>query len=124
MHFKANTLSTDKLKKIWKTFKPNKKFPRVAAYEITREEYLRIHKQFEDSLIKNNRNPSAGDEFEYGDMDCKSHESSAFVTENCGKFLIFRRLDSSYSRREDLEHELKHIYDSDLEKVQDIMLNK
>lgn len=113
--FSGDEIPEKVLKGLWKTFEPKKKMPNIKAYNVAKEEFLKIRETNNEALIKAGIDPTAGELFEYGR---RVGESAAFtIPDKMGNYYIFRRKDSPYTKKEDLLHELAHIYRGDWEKL-------
>jgi hypothetical protein len=101
---------------LWKTFKPKKEMPNIKAYNVIKEEFLKICETIKERLIKAGIDPAESELFEYGK---KIGEKAAFVipSKTSGDYYIFRRNDSLHTIEYDLLHELRHIYSGDVETV-------
>jgi hypothetical protein len=109
LKFTGSKISQHKIKQLWRLMTHNKKsMPFIEAFNLKREEYLRIHILHNKQCEKHGVDPNAGDLKEYGET-FEDDDSMACVLNNKNKYLIFRRIDSIFTEKHDLLHELRHI---------------
>ena len=112
--FNGYRVSETKLAKVWLIHFTSEPFPRVQCYDLKADEFERVYRMIMESGMVTNRS-----EWEYGKR-VKIEEASAFTVSSETGYLIFRRERSPHTIEEDLEHELRHIFNGDIERgVQD-----
>jgi hypothetical protein len=86
--------------------------PTISAYVVHHKEFKKISRDYDEYLVEHGADPTAGGQWEYGESIPKL--ITAFVIPSKpNEHLIFIDTRSPYSLNQDLEHELKHVYDED-----------
>jgi hypothetical protein len=112
LKFEGKKISKKHMGVLWKeNFVDKPMSDNIKAYNVSKEEFFRI--KHEVTLDKEGVERK---EFkEYGSIG-NEEGVTAFVLPYEDGYLIFRRIDSCYSKDSDLLHELRHIYNGDAEK--------
>jgi len=115
---KGNKIPSKRVKRIWKECFPLKIMPKILAFNVTKDEYIRIRRQVIDFNTKQGENPYAGEISEYGRPLSDEQSTTGLLKldkrglQLCdwtGDYLILRRIDSWVSEKSDLRHEIIHI---------------
>lgn len=108
-------ISSKRINKLWTKNFSSKPIPKIYAYNVSKDELLRLKRIWDERLGESIRELEIK---EYGTI-VNPDLTMAFVTyitdESKGNiWLIIRRIDSIFSEKHDLLHELKHIFDEDI----------
>lgn len=106
-------LSTYRLSKIWHNKFADKPFPKIVAYILDETEFIILEKRLEVS-----RNLRNMDMKEYGfKTDIQTNLGCTFRTD-AGIIILVKQQSDSGAIDSILEHEMRHIYNGDTEKLE------
>ena len=117
-NFDGGPISINILKKIWQSYFSDKPFPNVQAYNLKYSEFVKTISDYETSDPEFKKSCEQAELKEYGRLHTFQEIGAKLIPLNPEKtkFLILRRRNSPFALRNDLKHELEHIYNGDCSK--------
>jgi len=113
MRFKERRISEDKLRKVWDKKFSNKPFPPVRGYRVKYKEFVKIFEGYMQSDPIRAELTKKSEIREHGSSGGLHNVTAFAIDTGVEGFLIFVKTNSPLSLEEDLEHELRHIYNAD-----------